>query len=838
MTPGRIAAIVTCHNLGRTLREALASIERQTRLAAEIVVVDDASTQVYTRQLLAALARGGTLVADSGGRGASAARNHGVRLTTSEYVLWLDADDILEPTWFEAAGGRLDKDPDLDFVSCSLRAFEGATYEWTPCSPTVVDAVTTGGVPHASTMVRRRLWEAIGGFDEDIPSFELLDFWVSAFERGAKGIILEESFLKYRVRQKSGYRRSIQHETYRSRLAHLYAKHSETVERNGLELLRGKEAFLQSQREYGRLLESRAGTLASDLARLQQDIADTTASLEPHGESRVDWGDLKHAQPLSRSWGRDRGTPIDRHYIEGFLDAHRADVRGRVLEVRDSSYTKRFGGAAVTASDVVDIDVTNAAANIIADLRHADAIQAETYDCVILTQTLQLVDDTESVLRECRRILRPGGVLLATVPGAIKVDDEGGPDGDFWRFTEASARRLLAAVFPADVFDVTPYGNVKTSAAFLYGISAEEVASADLNHMDPAFPLVITIRAVKPGTFDTPTVSRLARTPNDVVPRFHGAILSYHRIADLTPDSHGLCTHPDDFRAQMALIRRTCSPIALDDLVEAAATGRIPERAVAVTLDDGYLDALTTASPILMELGIPATFFVNSDRCDEEHERWWDVLERILLTQSTLPPVLTIERGGGPLRIATSTQRERADALEQLNQVVWPLDAHGRTKLVNEVAAWSGASIVPRSSHRVLTGEEIRTLACRPNHTIGAHTTHHLALTTQSADTKRREVLENKEALESLLQRPIRLFAYPYGEFDAELAAAVNSAGFRAAVTVEAGLVTAGINRLLLPRHEITAADCGDAFERRMADIFPKRYRPGLRPADNGANAL
>ena len=83
----------------------------------------------------------------------------------------------------------------------------------------------------------------------------------------------------------------------------------------------------------------------------------------------------------------------------------------------------------------------------------------------------------------------------------------------------------------------------------------------------------------------------------------------------------------------MDYIRRECSPIGLEDLVHAAASGRIPERAVAVTLDDGYLDALTTASPILDELGVPATFFVNTDRLTEEHERWWDILERMFLVR-------------------------------------------------------------------------------------------------------------------------------------------------------------------------------------------------------------
>ena len=183
----------------------------------------------------------------------------------------------------------------------------------------------------------------------------------------------------------------------------------------------------------------------------------------------------------------------------------------------------------------------------------------------------------------------------------IRVDDEGGLDGDFWRLTEASARKLFAAAFPIDAFDVTAYGNVMACAAFLYGMSVEEMQPGGLDHLDPNFPLVIAIRAVKPDAED-PTCDRLGppEAGRPTLDRLDpAAILAYHRIATLTPDSHELCTPPDEFRQHMDYIRRECSPIGLEDLVRAAAAGRIPERAVAVTLDDGYLDALTVASPIL-----------------------------------------------------------------------------------------------------------------------------------------------------------------------------------------------------------------------------------------------
>jgi len=796
LTPGRIAAIVTCHNLGSWLPEAVESVERQTRPAAEIVVVDDGSTDIYTRQVVARLERTGTRVAQSGGGGASVARNCGARLTSAEYLVWLDADDTLEPGYFEAAGSVLDAEAALGFVSSALRAFGDASYVWTPPSPTFVETMSVGGWPHASTMLRRQLWEAVGGFDEGLRLFELLDFWASVMERGFSGVVLDKPLLNYRVRPGSGYRRMIQPDTYLASMQQFYAKHRAVVERHGLELIQGKEAFFISQRNYLLALESQRASLETELARLQREIAGAAGMLESQGLSRVEWGALRRRQPLSQNRGRDRGTSIEQHYIDGFLEMHRSDIQGQVLEIHERR-------------------------------EPFEAVPPGSHDCIVLTRNLHLVDDLATVIAECARILRPGGVLLATVPSVARVEDEGGRDGDFWRLTEASARKLFAHVFPIDAFEVSAYGNVMACTAFLQGMSAEEMTPADLDHVDARFPVVIAIRAVKPGAMErdksAPDVgSAFRRTAIRLKPdpttSFPAAILAYHRIAELTPDSHSLCTPPDVFREHMAYIRRECCPMGLDELVDAAASGQIPERAVAVTLDDGYLDALITASPILSDLDVPATFFVNTDRLEEEHERWWDILERVF-SCANVPAVLQLQIDGQTIRLPTATVDERADALKRLNESAWPMDACARATLVHDVLAWSGANGLPRATHRVLTGDEIRTLAKRAGHLIGAHTVHHLALTTQPAETKRTEIFENKATLERVLGCPVHLFSYPYGDFDADMLAIVSEAGFRAAVTVQAGLVSAGTNRLLFPRHEVTPAD-GASLPRRLREMF------------------
>ncbi len=208
-------------------------------------------------------------------------------------------------------------------------------------------------------------------------------------------------------------------------------------------------------------------------------------------------GTLRRTTPLSDYWGYDRGTPIDRYYIERFLDECRSDIRGHVLEVKNSEYTQRFG-AAIVRSDVLDIDPTNPHATIVVDLAAAYCIPTDTFECVILTQTLQYIYHPQAAIAQVYRILRPGGVLLMTVPGIIKMDPNF-VGTDYWRFTVDSCAALASEAFGAEAITVRTYGNVLSAIAFLTGLAHEELSPRELDTRDPAYQLVIAVRAVKPG---------------------------------------------------------------------------------------------------------------------------------------------------------------------------------------------------------------------------------------------------------------------------------------------------------------------------------------------------
>ena len=210
----------------------------------------------------------------------------------------------------------------------------------------------------------------------------------------------------------------------------------------------------------------------------------------------VRWADLRRTTPIGSGWGFDRGTPVDRDYIEEFLRDHAVDISGHVLEVKDANYTHRFGEERVIQSAVLDVDAKNASATIITDLNNAVELPSGVFDCIILTQTLHLIYEFRSAISHLERSLAPGGVLLLTVPGITRVPKS--HDGTwYWSFTKDSVERLLEEFFPPSLVEVSVSGNILAATAFLHGLAREELRKDELDVNDPEYPLVISARAQK-----------------------------------------------------------------------------------------------------------------------------------------------------------------------------------------------------------------------------------------------------------------------------------------------------------------------------------------------------
>ena len=174
------------------------------------------------------------------------------------------------------------------------------------------------------------------------------------------------------------------------------------------------------------------------------------------------------------------------------------DIRGTVLEISDPGYTQKFGGDRVTRSHVLHFWHDNPRATIVGDLATGKGIPEATFDCMIITQTYQMIYDIKSAVHSTYTALKPTGILLATLPGISQVSRyDMDRWGDCWRFTDASARRLFGDVFGDRNITVESHGNVLSAIAFLHGLSAEELKEEELNYSDANYQVMITLRAAK-----------------------------------------------------------------------------------------------------------------------------------------------------------------------------------------------------------------------------------------------------------------------------------------------------------------------------------------------------
>ena len=216
------------------------------------------------------------------------------------------------------------------------------------------------------------------------------------------------------------------------------------------------------------------------------------------GVGHINLGSLDRVTPVSGNWGFDRGQPVDRYYIENFLDRSREHIAGRVLEVADNAYTCRFGKQAVTRSDILHDAPGHPRATVVADLSAPEAAPTNEFDCIICTQTLQLIYDISPAIQSLHKMLKPGGTLLLTVPGITAISrDDMNRHGDFWRFTSASIERALQDVFGADGVVVKAFGNVYAATAFLHGLAVEELDRKKLDFFDPDYEVLLAASARK-----------------------------------------------------------------------------------------------------------------------------------------------------------------------------------------------------------------------------------------------------------------------------------------------------------------------------------------------------
>lgn len=207
--------------------------------------------------------------------------------------------------------------------------------------------------------------------------------------------------------------------------------------------------------------------------------------------------DLRRTDPVSRVFGLDRGTPIDRYYIERFLCKNRLLIGGRVLEVGDSSYSRAFGDTRVEHLDVLHA-VDDGKATVIGDLTDPATLPKDAIDCFICTQTFNFIFEVQKAVEGVHHLLKPGGVLLATVGGISQISRyDMDRWGDYWRFTDASFKKLFTPLFTGGV-EIETHGNALAACSFLQGVAVEDLPDKTLLDLkDPDYQVLLTIVARK-----------------------------------------------------------------------------------------------------------------------------------------------------------------------------------------------------------------------------------------------------------------------------------------------------------------------------------------------------
>jgi glycosyltransferase involved in cell wall biosynthesis len=530
-----VSVIVIFLNAGEIFfQEAIASVFTQTYANWELLLVDDGSTDSSTqiaRQYAEQYPDQIRYLEHDAHQnlGMSASRNLGIAHARGDYLALLDADDIWLPQKLENQVAILESHPEAAMVYSSTLMWFG--WDGDPdsikqdyqrrlgvepeqlISPTALvplflkrhaDTPATCGV-----LMRRELIQTVGGFEasfrgmfEDQAFFYKVCLKATVFiQSGCWDYYRQHAKSSCSLAQTEGYYHPFQRNP--AQFVFLtwleqYLQDQEIRDRavwkelNGVLLAYRHPTLYQFKEQMRNLLKRLLP------AEMRAQIRTLFNILPQPRVGAVKFGNLRRVTPISQVFGFDRGLPIDRYYIESFLKRQSKDIQGRVLEIGDRFYTQQFGRDRVTQSDVLHVHDNNPDATIVGDLTNAEHVPSEAFDCLVLTQTLHLIYDLKAALSTIHRILKPGGTALITVPGITQIAIDEWKDYWMWSFTSLSAEKLFGEFFPTDHLTIETFGNVMSATAFLQGLATQELKEEELNHHDPSYQVLITIRAVKP----------------------------------------------------------------------------------------------------------------------------------------------------------------------------------------------------------------------------------------------------------------------------------------------------------------------------------------------------
>ena len=227
----KVTVVIPCYNDGKYIEESIQSVLNQTYSNIEIIVVDDGSTDFFTKKVLSEQSWERTKVIYSTNKGPAAARNLGIEQGSGTYILPLDADDYIAPTYIAKAVQALEEDENRGIVYCRAAFFDKQRGEW-DLPPYTLRRMLVDNVIFVTALFRKQDWITVGGFDAHIKGgMEDYDFWLSLIELGREVYQLQEVLFYYRKKKES--RTTLFHqerEAVGQTYQYIYEKHTQLYE--------------------------------------------------------------------------------------------------------------------------------------------------------------------------------------------------------------------------------------------------------------------------------------------------------------------------------------------------------------------------------------------------------------------------------------------------------------------------------------------------------------------------------------------------------------------------------------------------------------------------------
>ena len=309
----------------------------------------------------------------------------------------------------------------------------------------------------------------------------------------------------------------------------------------------------------------------------------------------------------------------------------------------------------------------------------------------------------------------------------------------------------------------------------------------------------------------------------------------YHRISNSYPDPWNLNVSEENFRSHLDLFNQRYNVLPLIEFNELRRAGKLPQRALAITFDDGYEDNVSLAAPLMLEAEIPAMFYICTGTLEAVSGMWWDILAEIVYgghglsidkklqyenhVRNTFFSMFPSEYEVNFHTSKTSMKDENPPSTKMLYMLLWemllPLPVDKQKQQLDLFSR--EIALVESSRYPMMHENDVKSLSEHTLFEIGAHTQYHVQLSAHNMEYQKKEIQGNVRQLEDLTGQRIFSMSYPFGSYNHNTLQIAKQAGFDVACTTAPEVATRIDDSLLLPRitvYDIPAQSLQTEIER------------------------